>query len=59
MSDEKIADHAEVFRGADGQWYVRTVSSTGKIILRSDGYKNESWAKAVAADTGLPVAVAS
>lgn len=50
-----IADHAEVFQGEDGKWYVRTVSDNNKIILSSEGYDDKDWAVAVARDTGLDV----
>jgi len=59
MSDERIADRAEVFKGDDGKWYVRTLSTNGKIILSSEGYDDHGYAISVAGDTGLPVHVES
>ena len=59
MSDERIADRAEVFKGDDGKWYVRTLSTNGKIILSSEGYEQPDYAERVAADTGLPFTIAS
>ena len=49
---DRTADHAEVFQGADGGWYVRTVSENGRIILRSEGYENEDWARSIAGQHG-------
>lgn len=51
----KIADFVDVFQGqSDEKWYVHTLSSNGKVILTSEGYDDESYARQVAADTGLP-----
>jgi len=34
--------------GIDGQWYVRVVSSNGKIVLDSEGYTRKWNAKRAA-----------
>lgn len=53
---KKIADRVEYFMGKDRLWYVRTLSSNGREILRSsEGYLHRDYAKQVAEDTGLPV----
>lgn len=53
---EAIADRAEVFQSReDQQWYVRTISSNGEVIMTSEGYWHRDHAFMVADDTGLPV----
>ncbi len=36
--------HVEVFKGVDGQFYVRTVASNGEVTAPSEGYKRKASA---------------
>ena len=38
----------QYYPGADGQWYVRVVSSNGRIVLDSEGYSRKWNAKRAA-----------
>lgn len=35
----------EVFKGKDGQWYVRVVGANGKTVTITEGYANKANAK--------------
>ena len=38
----------EMFRGIDGQWYLRIVAANGKTVLDSEGYSRKWNAKRAA-----------
>jgi uncharacterized protein YegP (UPF0339 family) len=43
MAQKKIT--AELFKGRNKQWYFRFVSSNGKIVAQSEGYKRKGSAQ--------------
>lgn len=45
--DEKRQDIAQIFRGADGQFYFRIVAANGEPISQSEGYHNHGDAVSV------------
>lgn len=43
MSDPVELSHAELYKGEDGDWWFRTISTNGKEIMRSsEGYGNKT-----------------
>lgn len=49
MPKRDRVQRVQVFRGADGQWYVRRVSSNGRVLLHSEGYRQRQSAVKAAA----------
>ena len=55
MHDEHIIDYAEVWKGEDGLWYLRTKSDNGATIMWSEGYENMGYALNLAAEAAPAV----
>lgn len=53
--ENTIVDYAELFKGKDGLWYVRTKSNNGQTIMTSEGYKNRGYAMSLACESASRV----
>lgn len=40
-----VRDHAELFQGADEQWYFRILAANGEQIAASEGYTRKDDAR--------------
>jgi uncharacterized protein YegP (UPF0339 family) len=50
-------DRAEIFQGADGQWYFRILAGNGETIASSEGHKRkiDAWAVVENHYPGIPI----